>query len=44
MPFCRKEIGKVFVQVLECAGVYKNTKREELISDGLSKLCKSRFN
>ena len=23
----QKEIGKVFVQVLECAGVYKNTKK-----------------
>ena len=40
----QKEIGKVFVQVLECVSVYKNTKREELISDGLSKLCKADTN
>ena len=25
--FVEEEIGKVFVQVLECAGVYKNTKK-----------------
>ena len=43
MPFCRKKLEKCLSRFWNAPVYIRIQKREELISDGLSKLCKSRY-